>query len=134
MGFAPAATHASTRSVALPNVPCAEHSEFQTAIRTWECSKRVVHAVGSYRKLLTASRHPRRPMCFGMRPSQVPAMLANPAERVPAAIMSTARAGKACLLVPRRAAQRSRDAKMAAGLSRWESERWNATCQGTLPF
>ena len=59
-------------------------------------------------------------------------MLANPAERVPAAIMSTARAGKACLLVPRRAAQRSRDAKMAAGLSRWESERWKATCQGTL--
>ena len=65
MGFAPAATHASTRSVARPNVA---------------------------------------------------AMLANPAERVPAAIMSTARAGKACLLVPRRAAQRSRDAKMAAGL------------------
>ena len=65
MGFAPAATHASTRSVALPNIA---------------------------------------------------AIVGNPAERVPAAIMSTARAGKACLLVPRRAAQRSRDAKMAAGL------------------
>jgi flavodoxin I len=65
MGFAPAATHASTRSVARPNIA---------------------------------------------------AIMANPAERVPAAIMSTARAGKSCLLVPRRAAQRSRDAKMAAGL------------------
>ena len=70
----------------------------------------------------------------GVRPSQIAAIVGNPAERVPAAIMSTARAGKACLLVPRRAAQRSRDAKMAAGLSRWESERWKATCQGTLHF
>ena len=70
----------------------------------------------------------------GLRPSQIAAIVGNPAERVPAAIMSTARAGKACLLVPRRAAQRSRDAKMAAGLSRWESERWKAACQGTLQF
>ena len=46
----------------------------------------------------------------------VAAIVGKPAERVPAAIMSTARAGKSCLLVPRRAAQRSRDAKMAAGL------------------
>ena len=70
----------------------------------------------------------------GVRPSQIAAIVGNPAERVPAAIMSTARAGKSCLLVPRRAAQRSRDAKMAAGLSRWESERWKATCRGTLHF
>ena len=70
----------------------------------------------------------------GVSPSQIAAIVGNPAERVPAAIMSTARAGKACLLVPRRAAQRSRDAKMAAGLSRWESERWKAACQGTLYF
>ena len=70
----------------------------------------------------------------GVRPSQIAAIVGNPAERVPAAIMSTARAGKSCLLVPRRAAQRSRDAKMAAGLSRRESERWNATCQGPVPF
>jgi len=46
----------------------------------------------------------------------IAAIMGKPAERVPAALMSTARAGKACLLLPRRAAQRSRDAKMAAGL------------------
>jgi len=46
----------------------------------------------------------------------IQAIVGKPAERVPAALMSTARAGKSCLLVPRRAAQRSRDAKMAAGL------------------
>jgi len=46
----------------------------------------------------------------------IAAIVGKPAERVPAALMSTARAGKACLLLPRRAAQRSRDAKMAAGL------------------
>jgi len=46
----------------------------------------------------------------------IAAVVGKPAERVPAAIMSTARAGKSCLLLPRRAAQRSRDAKMAAGL------------------
>ena len=70
----------------------------------------------------------------GVRPSQIAAIVGNPAERVPAAIMSTARAGKSCLLLPRRAAQRSRDAKMAAGLSRRERERWNATCRCTVPF
>jgi len=46
----------------------------------------------------------------------IQAIVGKPAERVPAALMSTARAGKSCLFVPRRAAQRSRDAKMAAGL------------------
>ena len=69
-----------------------------------------------------------------LRPGQIAAIVGKPAERVPAALMSTARAGKACLLLPRRAAQRSRDAKMAAGLSRRESEWWNATCEGPVPF